>query len=550
MRYVIPIELALAQPHIRHDCNLPFGVKVKLGQTSVRNYNSMNNYFYKCNDFCGSVAHTDDYICELSLNYYSARVLFLDTVENEEGWSNFIDAIPCVFFDTITTLKIKLYYEMAIKDNFDVIQQADKVHYNAMVRMIKKFFEKAKYINTIIIYFCDEVYNAETFIEILSVFKNTEITRIIICQFNLNFLGSLINFKRTLFSNLPYLQRMDVKVFITDEISDAEYKLFFDLLLKCKVKWMNVYLCLKKLSIIECISKFTGQISRTNIKFILDDSGNLSFEDYNENEVLKMEYFRTSLSLFANYLTGYSYSFLKDLKILIIISSTLKYWSNDIKIVKSNFSYLENLKSLHVKLDYDDSFSRKKIRLITDIVCSAPTSLNSLLLDSCTIGMNYCGNKLAKACPNLKKLAIDYKHVRYGRDYLQYHELNYFMAFKNLQILYLNCTTEDFAFPPTLRVLRFTCKDPYYERYNVKVPYCMADAAVIKMENFVINTERFGTAGNFLKLDCCCNKKRQSFQSIVTFNYYTPFFVQIYHLQSISDWDLHIQCMEKSNDVL
>uniref|UniRef100_A0AC35TNB4 F-box domain-containing protein n=1 Tax=Rhabditophanes sp. KR3021 TaxID=114890 RepID=A0AC35TNB4_9BILA len=209
---------------------------------------------------------------------------------------------------------------------------------------------------------------------------------------------------------------------------------------------------------INYLSPQEGDFLRTHLKRLIK----LGYDDIH----CLLPNFLNSLSK-PDCLNNYSKN-LKNIKRLDLDRSghILFHYPDQFEEWKARLSVFANLKELAIRTFSHQSqkldVRGKTIKIILNLISAFPSTLEVLSISS-THRLNDCNTVLSQAYPNLKLFKLIYynsKPVNYQGTLSHYGNIpsDYFMAFKNLQVLRLNCIKIlDLLFPPSLRILEINC---------------------------------------------------------------------------------------------
>uniref|UniRef100_A0AC35UER3 F-box domain-containing protein n=1 Tax=Rhabditophanes sp. KR3021 TaxID=114890 RepID=A0AC35UER3_9BILA len=149
--------------------------------------------------------------------------------------------------------------------------------------------------------------------------------------------------------------------------------------------------------------------------------------------------------------------------------------------------------------------------VILKLLVCMPKTLTKLSIGCGTMDLIDENKKLAKAYPDLKLLKLSYKTMT--RNF--YFFKKYFLPFKNLQVLILNCIEgQEFEFPDTIRMLVIRC------------------AAAAKTNNREDYPDFYF---------CYCHKLRKPFKNVVISRQHKFPVVRTFHFMDVTDWGLYFQ---------
>uniref|UniRef100_A0AC35U8A7 F-box domain-containing protein n=1 Tax=Rhabditophanes sp. KR3021 TaxID=114890 RepID=A0AC35U8A7_9BILA len=300
----------------------------------------------------------------------------------------------------------------------------------------------------------------------------------------------------------------------------------FVLRLKCNfiedvvrsVNWSSMLKALNKTNCIEIIHKETQEKIEECCEEGKWRDCNLIFSqlDINHND---------SLGIRANAFDNFKH--LKQLHFMQLdnnLNNKQSFSDSDLYNLKESFSLLFNLKHLVIYIGNNflnfDWFERLK-----KSTCIFPKSIEYLQIKVTNFGINGYNEQIAEAYPNLKVLDfIIKKSDDSERLKIPSVDKYFFMAFNNLEMLYLSCLQNvQFVLPQSIRKVRIDCNDNYdsfnerplgMEYYNQTFGSISHDIRKLKTEMEAEKKGGLKMLKSFYKCCCCDFKPKRKYTYI------------------------------------
>uniref|UniRef100_A0AC35U3S7 F-box domain-containing protein n=1 Tax=Rhabditophanes sp. KR3021 TaxID=114890 RepID=A0AC35U3S7_9BILA len=199
----------------------------------------------------------------------------------------------------------------------------------------------------------------------------------------------------------------------------------------------------------------------------------------------------------------------------------------------SNLKYLKNLRLFDFSFYLNYKYEKVKIDSVKHFLCSLPKSIRTLKLKKFSFNVHDCGDKMALALPNLRELHLNYDA---NRNYNSHHA-NFFLSFRKLQYLCLNCTRHSvFNFPKSLRCLKINCNSQVMHPRGHQ-----QHERTLNIEQFHTKSRSFRSTrmNNSLDINICnCNILKKPFKHIFAQRDHLDRITFI-HFNAIRDLRLH-----------
>uniref|UniRef100_A0AC35U3V0 FTH domain-containing protein n=1 Tax=Rhabditophanes sp. KR3021 TaxID=114890 RepID=A0AC35U3V0_9BILA len=543
-----PLTLAMAQPHIIQVSTANISNMVSFADTNATFYNAVNNL--KVNIV--SKAFPSDKLIYIWCEPKMFRGnLFGFHFNSAKTFEKIVNSFEEEYFDAVKYLQI----EMDIScDSFDVKiieifanlcllfkNMSNKLHFLQKVSF-KVSFRPATVSKEPIIY-GNELFN------IFLLFTSKTVTSLIF-KSDITVLDNFVteqfrHYESTLLVNFPNLKEFIWKLILKLHLmqnglttqDNEKLKEFFG-----KTKLTNVlrlYVSVDNIKLLGDVNQIIKYQTESmngndfNIRCTLKHFEKFDLPSENAIQINWNTFiFKTRFDHFYNFLALNPacnlFTNIRDLAITL----TAAIDESTIIQARQNLHNLSSIKSLYV-YSFSEIGENRQFRPYRDFILSMPQTIINLTFYNTRFCFSEINHQLAESFPNLKRLEI----FDHSENYLDNFDYEYFMVFKNLQLLKLQCLMrKTFKYPINLRVFVTECKDEF-----VTKPIPSSSNSDYTIEN---NIKRFKTAQtphigrNSIDTSCSCYDSKLEFSNLIVHQENFGL-LRCINLKHVKDWKLY-----------